>query len=103
MLILISTVGSVGNAPVPSAALVLIITAYNTVFGTTGTPNGFGYIVAIDWFMDRCCTVTNVTGGCVVTGIVGTMCPMDESPVTTAVTTDGESGSSENEESVEEV
>jgi hypothetical protein len=66
MLIIIATVGSIGTAPVPSASLVLIITAYNTVFGTTGTPNGFGYIFAIDWFMDRMRTVTNVTGDCVV-------------------------------------
>lgn len=32
----------------------LIITAYNTVFGGSGTPNGFEYIVAID------CTFCNV-------------------------------------------
>jgi hypothetical protein len=36
--------------------LVLIITAYNTVFGGNGTPNGFEFIVAIDWFLDRCIT-----------------------------------------------
>jgi Na+/H+-dicarboxylate symporter len=47
LLIIIATVGSIGTAPVPSASLVLIITAYNTVFNTTGTPNGFGYILAI--------------------------------------------------------
>ena len=45
LLVILSTVGSVGTAPVPSSALVLIITAYNTVFGGTGTPNGFEYIV----------------------------------------------------------
>jgi Na+/H+-dicarboxylate symporter len=78
MLVIIATVGSIGTAPVPSASLVLIITAYNTVFGTTGTPNGFGYIFAIDWFMDRCRTVLNVTGDCVVAGIVGHRCPIDE-------------------------
>ena len=78
MLIIIATVGSIGTAPVPSASLVLIITAYNTVFNTTGTPDGFGYIFAIDWFMDRMRTVTNVTGDCVVAGIVAHRCPMDE-------------------------
>ena len=45
LLVILSTVGSVGTAPVPSSALVLIITAYNTVFGGTGTPNGFEFIV----------------------------------------------------------
>jgi len=78
LLIIIATMGSIGTAPVPSASLVLIITAYNTVFGGTGTPNGFGYIFAIDWFMDRMRTVCNVTGDCVVTGIVAHRCPIDD-------------------------
>merc|ERR1719297_436530 len=78
LLIIIATMGSIGTAPVPSASLVLIITAYNTVFGGEGTPNGFAYILAIDWFMDRCCTVTNVTGDCIVTGIVAHRCPVDD-------------------------
>ncbi|KAG7359467.1 sodium:dicarboxylate symporter [Nitzschia inconspicua] len=103
MLVIIATVGSIGTAPVPSASLVLIITAYNTVFGTTGTPNGFGYIFAIDWFMDRCRTVTNVTGDCVVAGIVAYRCPIDEplqesvSPKTKVADEIG-SGSSDTEE-----
>merc|ERR1712029_641090 len=78
LLIIIATMGSIGTAPVPSASLVLIITAYNTVFGGDGTPNGFAYILAIDWFMDRCRTVTNVTGDCIVTGIVAHRCPVDD-------------------------
>ncbi|KAL3905487.1 MAG: hypothetical protein SGILL_009659 [Bacillariaceae sp.] len=78
MLVIIATIGSMGTAPVPSASLVLIITAYNTVFGTTGTPDGFGYIFAIDWLMDRFRTVTNVTGDCIVAGIVAHRVPIDE-------------------------
>lgn len=70
LLCILATIGSAGTAPVPSASLVLIITAYNTVFGTTGTPDGFSFILAIDWFMDRCRTVVNVTGDAVVTGLV---------------------------------
>lgn len=70
LLCILATVGSAGTAPVPSASLVLIITAYNTVFGTTGTPDGFSFILAIDWFMDRLRTVVNVTGDAVVTGLV---------------------------------
>merc|ERR1719373_613093 len=80
VLIITATMGSIGTAPVPSASLVLIITAYNTVFNGSGMPNGFGYILAIDWFMDRFRTVTNVTGDCVVTGIVAYRCPIDEEP-----------------------
>lgn len=70
LLVIVATIGSAGTAPVPSASLVLIITAYNTVFGTTGTPNGFSFIFAIDWFMDRLRTTVNVTGDTVVTGMV---------------------------------
>ena len=76
LLVVISTIGSAGTAPVPSASLVLIITAYNTVFNTTGTPEGFSYILAIDWFMDRLRTVLNVTGDAVVAGMVAHACPM---------------------------
>ena len=81
LLIIIATVGSIGTAPVPSASLVLIITAYNTVFQGTGTPNGFGYIFAIDWFMDRCRTTTNITGDCIVAGIIAHRCPIDEAEI----------------------
>merc|ERR1712232_1149548 len=78
ILIIIATLGSIGTAPVPSASLVLILTAYNTVFEGSGMPNGFGYIFAIDWFMDRMRTVTNVTGDCIVSGIVAYRNPLDE-------------------------
>jgi Na+/H+-dicarboxylate symporter len=78
LLIIISTLGSIGTAPVPSASLVLIITAYNSVFNSSGMPNGFGYIFAIDWFMDRMRTVTNVTGDCIVAGIVAYRNPLDD-------------------------
>jgi solute carrier family 1 (neutral amino acid transporter) protein 5 len=81
LLVIIATVGSAGTAPVPSAGLVLIITAYNTVFGTTGIPDGFSYVVAIDWFLDRCITVTNVTGDAMVCGMVSHLCPVDEEDI----------------------
>jgi Na+/H+-dicarboxylate symporter len=77
LLVIISTIGSAGTAPVPSASLVLIITAYNTVFNTTGTPDGFSYILAIDWFMDRLRTCLNVTGDAVVAGMVASLCDME--------------------------
>ena len=75
---IISTIGSAGTAPVPSAGLVLVITAYNTVFNTTGTPDGFSFIVAIDWFLDRLQTVVNVTGDGIVCGMVSHLCPLEE-------------------------
>jgi len=78
LLVIISTIGSVGTAPVPSASLVLIITAYNTVFNTSGTPDGFEFILAIDWFMDRLRTTLNVTGDAVVCGMVSHLTNTDD-------------------------
>merc|ERR1712048_1091822 len=78
LLIILSTIGSAGAAPVPSSGLVLVITAYNTVFNATGTPNGFEFIVAIDWFLDRCITALNVTGDTVVCGIISARTPWEE-------------------------
>jgi Na+/H+-dicarboxylate symporter len=79
LLIILSTIGSAGAAPVPSAGLVLVITAYNTVFNTTGTPLGFSFIVASDWLLDRLVTMLNVTGDSVVARIVTASTPMNES------------------------
>eukprot|EP00548_Thalassiothrix_antarctica_P001578 CAMPEP_0194132498 /NCGR_PEP_ID=MMETSP0152-20130528/2953_1 /TAXON_ID=1049557 /ORGANISM="Thalassiothrix antarctica, Strain L6-D1" /LENGTH=537 /DNA_ID=CAMNT_0038827567 /DNA_START=45 /DNA_END=1658 /DNA_ORIENTATION=- len=76
LLIILATVGSAGTAPVPSASLVLIITAYNTVFNSEGTPDGFEFILAIDWFMDRLRTTLNVTGDAVVSRIVAEKCSL---------------------------
>jgi Na+/H+-dicarboxylate symporter len=75
LLIILSTVGSAGAAPVPASGLVLVITAYNTVFGGSGIPNGFEFVVAIDWFLDRLITVLNVTGDTVVAHIVACRTP----------------------------
>lgn len=70
LIILVSTIGSAGAAPVPNAGLVLIITAFNTVFNQSGTPANFAIIVGIDWLMDRCQTALNVTGDTLVARIV---------------------------------
>jgi Na+/H+-dicarboxylate symporter len=77
LLVIIATVGSAGTAPVPSSALVLIITAYNTVFNATGTPDGFEYILAIDWFMDRLITMLNVSGDACVAGMISSLAPLE--------------------------
>lgn len=93
LLIILSTIGSAGTAPVPSAGLVLVITAYNTVFGTSGVPNGFEFIVAIDWFLDRCITALNVTGDTVVCGIVAARTPWQEDETNITGPTKMEDGS----------
>jgi Na+/H+-dicarboxylate symporter len=81
LLIIIATIGSAGTAPVPASGLVLIVTAYNTVFGTSGIPNGFSFVVAIDWFLDRLITVVNVSGDASVCGMISKLCPMDDGTV----------------------
>lgn len=78
LLVILGTLGSIGAAPVPYSSLVLIITAYNTVFGTTGTPHGISFLAAIDWLIGSLRTVTNVTGDAVVCGMIRHLCPFDE-------------------------
>ncbi len=98
LLIILSTVGSAGAAPVPSSGLVLVITAYNTVFGTSGVPNGFEFIVAIDWFLDRFITALNVTGDTVVCGIVAARTPWEEDETNVSKPTKIEEGSASEED-----
>lgn len=75
LLAIIASIGSMGSAPVPSGSLVLIITAYNTVFNTTGVPAGFEFIIPIDWFLGRMQTILNITGDAVVSGMVAHLTP----------------------------
>lgn len=48
------------------------------MFNTTGVPDGFSFILAIDWFVDRLRTTVNVTGDAVVSGMVAHLCPIDD-------------------------
>ena len=89
LLVIISTFGSMGTAPVPNAALALILTSFNTVFGTTGTPEGFSLLFAIDWFIDRCSTVLNVTGDMTVCGVIGSMVDMKQDGGRSSITSIG--------------
>jgi len=104
ILIIICTMGSIGTAPVPSAGLVLILTAYTTVFGgVEGTvPTGFGYIFAIDWFMDRMQTMGNITGDCMLAGIVAHRCSLDEEEEDALAAT-GMTGKDSSSEEVDEM
>lgn len=77
LLAILSTIGSAGTAPVPSAGLVMVLTAYNSVFGTTGIPDGFEFVVAIDWFLDRLQTVVNVSGDSIVAACIAHMVKLE--------------------------
>ena len=48
------------------------------MFGGSGTPNGFEFVVAIDWFLDRCITALNVTGDTVVSAIIADRVALDD-------------------------
>lgn len=81
LLVICATLGSMGTAPVPSAVIVLTLTAYTTTFGNPpggGSPQGLSYLFAIDWLLDRFRTVTNLTGDPTVTGIVSSRVTEDQ-------------------------
>lgn len=79
LIVIVSTVGAVGAAPVPSAGMVMVITIWNSVFPSTPLPDSFSYILAIDWLLDRFRTCTNVTGDTVVARVIAQM--VDETTV----------------------
>ena len=54
------------------------MSSFNTVFGGTGIPEGFSFILAVDWLLDRGMTVLNVTGNTFVAGMVASMCVIDD-------------------------
>jgi Na+/H+-dicarboxylate symporter len=77
------------------------VLAYNTVFGTTGTPNGFEFILAIDWFMDRLRTTLNVTGDACVSRMVAARCPFDEGQAVEEGKLENSDGTPEEKERIE--
>lgn len=70
LLIVIATIGSVGTVSSPSSTMLLTITAYNAVFNSTGTPDGFESILAIEWLMAPLRETLNTTGTAVVSALV---------------------------------
>lgn len=64
-----STAASIGAAAVPSAGLITLIIVLNSV-GLTEYIGDIGYILMVDWFLDRIRTMVNVWGDSVGCGIV---------------------------------
>lgn len=73
LIVLVSTVGAVGSAPVPSAGIVMTITIWNSVFPHIPLPSTFSFILATDWLTDRFITATNVTGDSVIARVIAEM------------------------------
>lgn len=60
IVVLLSTLASIGVTPIPSASLVLVVMICDSIgLPVTGM---YGVVVAIDWFNDRFRTMTNVSG-----------------------------------------
>lgn len=72
-IILMSTVGAVGASPIPNAGLIMILTIWETCFPGVTTPVQISYLIAIDWFLDRCITVANVCGDTMLAQIITSM------------------------------
>ncbi|OQR87803.1 dicarboxylate/amino acid:cation (Na or H) symporter (DAACS) family protein [Achlya hypogyna] len=79
VLFFVSLLGSMGTAPVPNAALVMLMTVWKTVLPSIPLPSDFVYVVAIDFLFDRICTMTNVNGNMVATRILATQFDDSES------------------------
>ena len=60
IIVLLAVLSSIATTPIPSSSLVLtVIIASSVGIPITGM---YGVVVAIDWFVDRFRTATNVTG-----------------------------------------
>lgn len=73
IVVLLSTLASIGTTPIPSSSLVLTVMIASSVnVPLTGM---YAVIVAIDWFLDRFRTLTNVSGdlyaACVIEKLTG--------------------------------
>ncbi|KDO31013.1 hypothetical protein SPRG_19561 [Saprolegnia parasitica CBS 223.65] len=70
VLFFVSLLGSMGTAPVPNAALVMLMTVWKTATSTTFPQQAFTTVVAVDFLVDRMCTTTNVYGNMIATRIL---------------------------------
>ncbi len=68
IIFLTATLASIGAAAIPQAGLVTMV----LVLSAVGLPlEGIGFILAIDWFLDRCRTTVNVWGDAVGAAVIG--------------------------------
>ena len=77
IVVLLSTLASIGVTPIPSASLVLIVMICSSIgLPVTGM---YAVVVAIDWFLDRFRTATNVSGDLFAAGIVAKITGIEDS------------------------
>ncbi|KAL3480470.1 Sodium:dicarboxylate symporter [Aspergillus californicus] len=73
---LLSTLASIGTTPIPSSSLVLTVMIAGSVdVEITGM---YGVIIAVDWFIDRFRTMTNVSGDLYAAAIIEKLSGMND-------------------------
>jgi len=78
ILVLLSTLASIGVTPIPSASLVLMVMICNSInLPVTGM---YAVIVAIDWFVDRFRTAINVSGDMFAAAVVAKITGIIDDP-----------------------
>ena len=78
IVVLLSTLASIGVTPIPSASLVLMVMICNSInLPVTGM---YAVVVAIDWFVDRFRTAVNVSGDLFAAGILAKLTGIVDDP-----------------------
>ena len=78
IVLILSTLASVGTTPIPSSSLVLTVMICQTIgVDITGM---FAVVVAIDWFVDRFRTALHVSSDLFAARVVSTMAGLQNDP-----------------------
>lgn len=77
IVMLLSTLATIGASPIPSSSLVLTVLICEAV--NIEITEMFAVVVAIDWFLDRFRTAVNVCGDCYAAKVVAKMTGIKDS------------------------
>lgn len=80
ILILLSTLASIGTTPIPSASLVLVVMICTSL--SVPITGMYGLVTAIDWFLDRFRTALNVSGDLYGAAVVSAITKIVDEPGT---------------------
>jgi len=78
IVLLLSTLSAIATTPIPSSSLVLTVVIASSV--NVPLSGMYAVVVAIDWFIDRFRTVTNVSGDLYAAGMLTKLTGITESP-----------------------
>ncbi|KAF1326740.1 Dicarboxylate/amino acid:cation symporter, partial [Globisporangium splendens] len=73
MLAIVSSISSLGVAPVPHSGLVMVITVWRTVFSHS-LPPAFSILVGTDWILNRMRAIVNITNDTILARIIAEQC-----------------------------